>query len=369
MLLPRRILLNPGPCTTSEGVKRALLMPDLCPREREFGALLSAVRTKLPQVARGETTHTAVLLAGPGTAAMESCLTSVVGPGDRVLIVDNGAYGRRAEQIALTYGIEHLTLRIEWTQRAEAERIEAVFDEHRDLTHCYFVHHETTTGMLNPLADIVDVCRHRGVATIVDAMSSLGGVPLDLRRSPADFVISSANKCLQGFPGLSLVLAERSALARTASLPRRSFTLHLHDNWRSQDQDGEFLYTPPVQVLNALNAALDELFVEGVEVRHRRYANCYDTLHAGMRALGFAVLLPEAWHSRLLTTYREPDHPVWSFEVMHEDLYGRGVTVYPGKLSGTRTFRLANIGDLVPADLDRFIGYLRDHLVGRGIAL
>lgn len=369
MLVPRRILLNPGPCTTSEQVKRALLMPDLCPREHEFGTLLSAVRSKLPRVAHGVTTHTAVLLAGPGTAAMESCLTSVLGQGDGALIVDNGAYGRRAEQIALAYGIPHLTLKLEWTQRADAERIEAALKEHPSLTHCYFVHHETTTGMLNPLADIVDVCRRRGVITIVDAMSSLGGVPLDLRRSPADFVISSANKCLQGFPGLSLVLAERSALARTAGLPRRSFTLHLHDNWHSQERDGEFLYTPPVQVLNALDVALDELFAEGLEARHRRYAACYDALHSGMRALGFAALLPEAWHSRLLTTYREPNHPAWSFDAMHDDLYEQGITVYPGKLTNARTFRLANIGNLVPADLNLFLHCLRDHMVSRGIAL
>ena len=368
MSVPRRILLNPGPCTTSEHVKRALVMPDLCPREQEFGALLVAVRAALPRVVHGEATHTCVLLSGPGTAAMESCLTAVVGPGDRALIVDNGAYGRRAEQIALTYGIPHLALRVGWTLRAEPETIEAALRDHAGLTHCYFVHHETTTGMLNPLEEIIDVCGRRGIVTIVDAMSSMGGVPLDLRSSRADFVISSANKCLQGFPGIAFVIAERSALARTADLPRRSFTLNLHDNWRSQEEGGEFLYTPPVQVLSALQAALDELFAEGVESRHRRYTACYDTLHAGMRALGFAALLPEAWHSRLLTTYREPDHPAWSFEAMHDDLYRQGITVYPGKLTDVRTFRLANIGDLVPADLDRFLAGLRDHLVSRGLA-
>jgi 2-aminoethylphosphonate aminotransferase len=368
MPVPRRVLLNPGPCTTSERVKQALVMPDLCPREREFGALLSAVRAKLPSVAHGEATHTAVLLGGPGTAAMESCLASVVGPDDRVLIVDNGAYGRRAEQIAQTLGVPHRTLRLAWTERAEAERIEAALADHPTATHCFFVHHETTTGMLNPFADIVAACRRRGAVTIVDAMSSLGGVPLDLRESPADFVISSANKCLQGFPGLSLVLAERSALAHTATLPRRTFSLHLHDNWRSQEQAAEFLYTPPVQVLHALDAALDELLAEGLEARHQRYADCYATLHTGMRSLGFRALLPEAWHSRLLTAYREPDHPAWSFEAMHDDLYARGVTVYPGKLMDARTFRLANIGDLVPADLELFLGHLSDHLTARGIA-
>ena len=369
MLVPRRVLLNPGPCTTSDRVKRALLMPDLCPREREFASLLSAVRAKLPPTAHGEASHTAVLLAGSGTAAMEACLTSAVGPGDHLLVVDNGAYGRRAEQIAQAFGLPHHTLRLGWDEYPRPEVVEHALDEAPRPTHCFLVHHETTTGMLNPVEAVVAACRRRGVVTIVDAMSSLGGAPLDLRETPAEFVISSANKCLQGLPGLSFVLATPAALARTATLPRRSFYLHLHDNWRAQEETGQFLYTPPVQVLHALDTALDELFEEGLEARRRRYAACYAALHGGMRTLGFACLLPERWHSRLLTAYLEPDHPAWSFDAMHDDLYAAGITVYPGKLTTARTFRLANIGDLRPADLEDAVSRLGEHLAGRGITL
>jgi 2-aminoethylphosphonate-pyruvate transaminase len=369
MPIPRRILLNPGPCTTSERVKHALVMPDLCPREREFGALLTRVRGKLPRTVDGSATHTAVLLAGSGTAAMEACLTSATGPDDRVLIIDNGAYGRRAERIAQAFGLPHRTLRLAWDEYPHRERVEAALDAEPRVSHCFFVHHETTTGMLNPVEEIVAACGSRGVTTIVDAMSSLGGVRLDLRACPADFVISSSNKCLQGFPGLSFVLAERGALERTATLPRRSFYLHLHDNWRAQEQGAEFLYTPPVQVLHAFDAALDEFFAEGAENRRRRYADCYMALHGGMKALGFRCLLPEAWHSGLLTAYLEPDHPAWRFEAMHDDLYAHGITVYPGKLSGARTFRLANIGDLHPADIRHALDRLAAHLAARGISL
>lgn len=369
MAVPRRILLNPGPCTTSERVKHTLLMPDLCPREREFTALLAAVRAKLPRAAYGEGTHSAVLLAGSGTAAVEACLTSAIGPEDRLLAIDNGAYGRRAEQIAQAFGVPHRSLRLAWAEYPSPRRVEAALDEAPTPTHCFFVHHETTTGMLNPLDAIVAACRRRGVVTIVDAMSSLGGVPLDLRATPADFVISSANKCLQGVPGLSFVLATPAALDRTAALPRRSFYLHLHDNWRAQTETGQFLYTPPVQVLHALDAALDEPLVEGIEARHRRYAACYAALHGGMRRLGFVCLVPELWHSRLLTAYLEPEHPAWSFDAMHDDLYGQGITVYPGKLTTSRTFRLANIGDLRPADLEDAVDRLGNHLAARGITL
>lgn len=369
MPIPRKILLNPGPCTTSERVKNALLIPDLCPREKDFGTLLSAVREKLLRVVSAEATHTAVLLAGSGTAAMEAALGSVVGPADRVLIVDNGAYGRRAGQIAQALGLPHRMLSLAWGDYPHPEKIEAALAETPAVTHCFFVHHETTTGMLNPLDAIVDACRRRGVTTIVDAMSSFGGVPIDLRASPADFVISSANKCLQGFPGLSFVLARRDPLARTATLPRRSVYLHLHDNWRAQEETRQCLYTPPVQVLSALDAALDEFFAEGAAARHARYAACYATLLGGMKSLGFACFIPEAWHSKLLTTFIEPDHPAWNFDAMHDYLYERGITVYPGKLSAARTFRIANIGDLHLADLELLLAHLRDFLTLRGISL
>jgi 2-aminoethylphosphonate aminotransferase len=368
MPIPRKILLNPGPCTTSERVKRALLVPDLCPREKNFGKLLAAVRAKLLRTVNAEATHTAVLLAGSGTAAMEASLGSVVGPADRVLIIDNGAYGRRAEQIAQALGLPHRMLSLGWGEYPHPEIVGAALAETPAITHCFFVHHETTTGMLNPLDAIVTACQRRGVVTIVDAMSSLGGVPLDLQSTPADFVISSANKCLQGFPGLSFVLARRAALARLAALPRRSVYLHLHDNWRAQEETHQCLYTPPVQVLHALDEALDEFFEEGAAARHARYAACYATLLAGMKALGFVCLVPEAWHSKLLTAFLEPDHPAWSFDAMHDYLYERGITVYPGKLSAARTFRIANIGDLQPADLECFLAHLREFLASRGIS-
>jgi 2-aminoethylphosphonate aminotransferase len=369
MAVERRILLNPGPCTTSDRVKRALLMPDLCPRELEFSDLMASVRARLLWVAHGEAGYSAVLLAGAGTAAVEACITSAVGPDDLLLVIDNGAYGRRAEQIAQAFGLPHRTLRLAWGEHPPLDRVETALDQARPATHCFLVHHETTTGMLNPLEAIVAACRRRGVVTIVDAMSSLGGVPLDLRETPADFVISSANKCLQGLPGLSFVLASAPALERIAGVPRRSFYLHLLDNWRAQEETGQFLYTPPVQVLHALEAALDELLEEGVEARHRRYAACYAALHGGMRRLGFDCLVPERWHSRLLTAYLEPEHPAWSFTAMHDAMYAQGITVYPGKVPGARTFRLANIGDLRPADLEDAAARLGAHLASRGIVL
>lgn len=369
MSIPRRILLNPGPCTTTDTVKRALLMPDLCPREAEFGTLLAAVREKLCRTVNASATHTSVLLGGSGTAAMEASLASVVGPNDLVLIIENGAYGRRAVQIAAALGIPHRTLRLDWDAYPEPEVVAAALDASPRPTHCFFVHHETTTGMLNPLAALAAACRQRGITTIVDAISSLGGVTLDLAVTPIDIVIGSSNKCLQGLPGLSFVLAEKQTLARASQLPRRTFYLHLCDNWHAQEHERQFLFTPPVQVLSALNTALDEFFAEGAAARHRRYADCHAVLTAGMHALGFTPLLPAAQQSGLLTAYREPEDPRWSFTAMHDHLYARGITVYPGKLHAARTFRLANLGDLTPADLELFLQHLREFLSARGLSL
>jgi Mg-chelatase subunit ChlD len=161
-------------------------------------------------------------------------------------------YGRRAEQIAQAYGLAHRTLKLGWGEFPEPARIAAMLAEAPAYTHCFLVHHETTTGMLNPLAEVSAICRDRGVSLIVDAMSSLGGVPLDVRATPMDYVISSANKCLQGMPGLAFVLVEKTALVRTAALPRRGVYLDLHAQWRAQENERQFLFTPPVQVLNAL---------------------------------------------------------------------------------------------------------------------
>ncbi|MES1167333.1 MAG: 2-aminoethylphosphonate aminotransferase, partial [Pseudomonadota bacterium] len=348
---PRKILLTPGPATTSERVKRALVISDLCPREMEFGALVSSVRAKLCRLAGAAMTHSAVLLGGSGTAAVEMVLSSVVGPADRLLIVDNGVYGRRAEAIARAHQLEHRVLRFRWGAYPDPGTVLAALENEPRPTHCFLVHHETSTGMLNPLPEIAGGCRERGVTLIVDAISSVGGRPLDLAQTPVDFLVGSANKCLQGMPGLAFVLARRDLLRAAGALAPRSVYLDLHGQWSAQETSGQFLYTPPVQVVNALDVALDELAAEGAEARHRRYAACHRALLAAMQRLGFQCLLPEAWHSGLVTAFLEPEDPAWSFQALHDYLRARDVTIYPGVLPEMRTFRVGNLGDLNVSDI------------------
>ena len=358
----RKILLNPGPATTSERVKHAQIVSDVCPREREFGAVVSAVRDKLVRVPEGGADYTAVLLGGSGTAAMEACLSSVLPADGHVLIASNGAYGERAIKIAQAYGLSHTPLRLDWLAPIDLGAVTSALDAQPRTTHLFFVHHETTTGLLNPLLPLALSCKQRGITTIVDAVSSYAGLPIDLQSAPIDFLFSSSNKCVQGFAGLGLVLARRASLLATERFPRRGVYLNLFDNWKAQEADGQCLFTPPVQVIYALDAALDELFEETPAKRYARYAACYETLMRGMDALGMRALLPREVHCKLLTAFLDPTLPGYDFDAMHDYLFARDITIYPGKLGDKNTFRIANIGALQPADIERFLCVLGVYL-------
>lgn len=365
MDLPRKILLNPGPATTTDAVKRALVVPDICPREVEFGELTAGVRRDLLAVAGADPAlHTAVLIAGPGTAAMEAAIGSLVPAAGKLLVVDNGAYGERAGQIAAVLGVPGHVWRLPWTERPEPAQLAAQLDGSAGpFTHVFWVHHETTTGLLNPLAEFGAVCRARGVVSIVDTMSSFAGRAIALRDTPVDFILSSANKCLQGMPGISFVIGSRALLAARPG-PGRSYALDLVRHEKSLAA-GQFPFTPPVQVVYALAQALRETLAEGVPARAARYQACYETMLAGMERLGFQALLPRPLHSGLLTAFHTPAWPGFTFERLHDYLYARDITLYPGKLPGTDTFRVANIGQLTPADLAAYVAAVEAFLHAR----
>ena len=355
MSTPRKILLNPGPATTTETVKQALVVPDICPREQEFGDLVARVRRDLLAVADADpAVQTAVLICGPGTAAVESAIGSLVPAKGKLLILDNGAYGERAGQIAAILGVPAHVWRTAWTERPSPEAFAEQLDGPAGpFTHAFWVHHETTTGLMNPLDEYGALCRERGVVSIVDAMSSFAGVAIQARTVPVDFLLSSANKCLQGMAGISFVIGSR-ALIEASAATARSYALGLARHERSLAA-GQFPFTPPVQVVYALARALEETLAETVPVRAARYRACHEIMLAGLEALGFEALLPRAVHSGLLTAFKTPAWPGFTFDRLHDYLYSRDITLYPGKLPGTDTFRVANIGALTPDDLRRFV--------------
>lgn len=348
------ILLNPGPANTSETVKRAMTQPDICPRERAFGDVLRQVRNGITRVVHDGDRYTSVLFAGSGTAAVEAAIASAVPSDGRLLVVDNGAYGARMAAIARAYGMAHDVDRTPAGEVPDVEAISARMQRNR-YTQLAVVHHETSTGMLNPVEELARVCADSGVELIVDAMSSYAGIPIDVERMGADFLVSSSNKCIQGMAGLGFVVCRRERVEAMEAIPGRSYYLNMGAQHRYLEQHGQMQFTPPVQIVYALQQALKEYFAEGASARHERYVSNWEILDSGMRELGFRRLLPEAILSRILTAYVEPDHPRYSFDRMHDLLYERGFTIYPGKGARLDTFRLANMGVLCGDDMRDFL--------------
>lgn len=365
--MTRMVLLNPGPANTTDAVKRAMTRPDICPREREFGDVLRRVRDGVTRVVHTGDAFTAVLLGGSGTAAVEAAIASAVPADGRLLVVDNGAYGARMHAIAHAYGIACDAVSLGVGGYPDPARVADTLRERR-YTHLAIVHHETSTGMLNPVEAVGAACREHGTEMIVDAMSSYAGIPIDIERLGADFLVSSANKCIQGMAGLAFVICRRERLLRMAPIPGRSHYLALGRQHAFFEAQGQMEFTPPVQVVYALEQALAEYFTEGAEGRYRRYLANWEALDGGMRELGFRRLLPEAMLSRILTAYLEPDHPSYGFDAMHDRLHDKGFTIYPGKGANRATFRLANMGDVNADDMRAFVRAMREVLEQMGVS-
>jgi len=328
---------------------------------------MGRVALGLVRLVANDEDYAAVLLAGSGTAAVEAALASTVPADGRLLVLDNGAYGERLASIARAYLMPHDTITFGIGEWIDVERIAKRLEQER-YTQLAVVHHETTTGMLNPIEALGTLCRERGVELIVDAMSSFAGIPISMAATSADFLISSANKCIQAMAGLSFVIARRDRLQSMTSIPGRSLYLDLGLQYRFFESHSQMRFTPPVQLLHALDTAIEELEAEGgVTARHRRYCECWRVLDAGMHDIGFRRLLPDEQLSHILTSYFEPTHEGYSFERFHDLLYGRGFTIYPGKVGKSATFRLANMGAIGPEDIERFITAVRETVVDMGI--
>ena len=366
--MKRNILLNPGPATTSQSVKDAQVVPDICPREQEFGDLLDSIRSDLVKIVHGEADCAAVLFGGSGTAAMEAVMSSVVPPGGRVVVVENGAYGTRFVEIAEQHGIEVVAFRMPYGQPPDLKALAALLAVNQGITHIFVVHHETTTGLLNPVAEIAALAQKHGVSVVLDAMSSFAGLPLDLRKLPIDYVISSSNKCIQGMAGLSFAICRRRLLGASHN-HARTYYLDLVAQHLYFEKTRQTRFTPPVQTCYALRRAIDEFFSEGQDGRFARYRQNWERLYRGLASLGFRFLLPRELESGILIAILEPQHAAYDFEDMHDYLYTKGFTIYPGKGAREATFRLSIIGDLHEPDVDAFLGALGDYLRERGIVL
>jgi 2-aminoethylphosphonate-pyruvate transaminase len=348
------LLLNPGPVTLTERVRRSLMQPDLCHRESEFYDLQDDVRARLLQ------THdldpavwSAILLTGSGTAAVESMVAALVPEKGRVLVVENGVYGERISQICARYHIAHERLVGPWMSAPDLRDIEARLDASTGdrFTHVAIVHHETTTGRLNDLRAVADLCRTRGIQMLVDGVSSFGAEHIEFDDEVLSAVAATANKCLHGVPGAAFVIVRRRALERAAG---RAYYLDLARLGHLQDQRNT-PFTPAVHAYYALAEALREFAEEGGRAeRYRRYAAFAEQARAGFAGLGVAPVIPPHESSVVLRAYHLPQDVTYA--TLHDALKASGFVIYAGQGDLSKTlFRISTMGDLTSADLDRLI--------------
>ena len=349
------LLFTPGPLTTSLSVKQAMLH-DVGSWHSDFNAVVAGVREQLLTLAglSRDAGWEVVLLQGSGTFGVEAVFQTCVPPHGKVIVLANGAYGERIVQMLEHARIGHQVLRTQEDTPGDPAALDAALTADPSVTHVAVVHCETTTGILNPIRAIGAIAKRHGKVFVVDAMSSFGGLPIDCAACGVDFLISSANKCIEGVPGFSFVFARRELLLGSAGWAR-SLSLDLLDQLRGFEKNGQFRYTPPTHVLLAFAQALLELKAEGgVAARHERYRRNHATLMTGMARLRFAPYLDPSVQSPIITAFRYPT-PDFDFTRFYSALSERGFIIYPGKLTQVDTFRIGTIGRLFPSDIEQLV--------------
>lgn len=356
------ILLTPGPLSTSKRV-RAALLKDWCTWDSEYNNMIQEMRSMLLKVANcSEDIYTSVLMQGSGSFSVESVIGTAVGKNDKLLILANGAYGKRMKDIADVLKINYKFIATPEREQYSVVALEEILKEDKEITHVSFVHCETTTGILNPLEDLANVVKSYNKTLIVDAMSSFGGVKIDVEDLGIDFLISSANKCIQGVPGFGFVIAKKESLMKTKG-QAKSLSLDLYNQWNTMEKDnGKWRFTSPTHVTHAFYEALKELEDEGgVDKRYERYNSMQKVLVKGMKEMGFKTYVKEEYHSPIITTFLYPEKRTFEFKSFYNFLKTKGFVIYPGKLSDEDTFRIGNIGDITLKDIERLLEGIKEY--------
>lgn len=362
-----KALFTPGPLTTSQLVKQAMLR-DLGSRDTEFIAIIQEIRARLVALCADPTLYTAVLMQGSGTFGIEAVLSSIIPPDGKLLLLINGAYGERMRKIARIYQIATEVLVFPEDTQPDAAALAAALEKDPAITHVAVVHCETTTGILNPIEVYGELVKKHGCTYIVDAMSSFGAYPIDLPKCAIDFLVSSANKCIEGVPGFSFVVARTAALKATRGFAR-TLSLDLLAQWEGLEGDGQFRFTPPTHALLAFHQALCELEQEGgIAARSARYCQNYRITLAAMQAMGFRPYLEEAKRGYTITSFYYLGHPNFTFQSFYTRLSEKGYVIYPGKLSYADCFRIGHIGRLGAGDVRALMGAIAETLYEMGIA-
>ncbi len=366
----RNILLNPGPATTTDTVKMAQVVPDICPREKAFADMMKVMREDFVRIVHGDPgRYTSVLFCGSGTINMDVCLNSLLPEGRKVLVINNGAYSSRAVQICAYYGLPFIDLQFPEDEQPDIEEIERTLREHPEIALVYTTHNETGTGLLNPIREIGALVHRYGAVFAVDTTSTYAMRPIDMEADHIDFCMASAQKGLMAMTGLSFVIGDRALIEKSAQYPRRSYYCNLYLQYHFFETTGEMHFTPPVQTIYAARQALDEYFAEGEEAKWQRHLRVFEAIHAGLERLGFQDMIRRELQAGLVVAVKYPDDENWDFERVHDYCYERGFTIYPGKAAVRNTFRLCALGAITERDIEDFFVVLEEALRTCGVQI
>ena len=366
----RNILLNPGPATTTDTVKMAQVVPDICPREKAFADMMKVMREDFVRIVHGDPgRYTSVLFCGSGTINMDVCLNSLLPEGRKVLVINNGAYSSRAVQICAYYGLPFIDLQFPEDEQPDIEEIERTLREHPEIALVYTTHNETGTGLLNPIREIGALVHRYGAVFAVDTTSTYAMRPIDMEADHIDFCMASAQKGLMAMTGLSFVIGDRALIEKSAQYPKRSYYCNLYLQYHFFETTGEMHFTPPVQTIYAARQALDEYFAEGEEAKWQRHLRVFEAIHAGLARLGFQDMIRRELQAGLVVAVKYPDDENWDFERVHDYCYERGFTIYPGKAAVQNTFRLCALGAITERDIEDFFVVLEEALRTCGVQI
>lgn len=350
-------LFNPGPTNVSEEVRDAIKTEDICHREPEFYNTLLRVNKNIIKLLHGEGTHEAILFTASGTGCNEAIISAIHG---KCLVLNNGKYSDRLCDIVERYQIPLIRQPIEDLEIAKLEHIENMLKENPDITHILMVHHETTSGVIMPLREIGKLAKKYDKKLVVDSVSAIGGHEFDLQKDNIAFAAVSANKCLEGFPGVSFVFARKEELKQIEN-KSRSYYFDIYAQWKAE-QRGHCPFTPAVQIIFALDVALKQFLEEGYENRIKRYKKLAKQMRAGLKELGFEMhIMPDEFQSNILTAIKIPE---WmDYWRVHDKLKERGITIYSGvKLIDSGTFRIATLGNINSNDIKWFLKNFKEVL-------
>ncbi|MGN0325508.1 MAG: 2-aminoethylphosphonate aminotransferase [Lachnospiraceae bacterium] len=362
-MVERKILLNPGPATTTDSVKMAQVVPDICPREKEFVGIMRELEDGLLKIVHADPKdYAAVLFCGSGTINMDICLNSLLPENKKILVLNNGAYSSRAAEICNYYGLDHIDLKLPIGEQPDLAKVENVLQENPEIALVYITHHETGTGLLNPIDKIGALAHQYGARFVVDTTSSYAMRPINVYEDNIDFCMASAQKGIMGMTGLSYIIGRKDVIEESKEYPKRSYYCNLYLQYQYAKEHGEMHFTPPVQVIYAARQALREYFAEGEQAKWERHRRVFEAITKNLTELGFKIFIPKEISAGLVAAAIYPDDPNWDFGKVHDYCYERGFTIYPGKVEKKGMFRLCALGAIDEKDIEDFFAVFREAL-------